>query len=163
MSRHDNKILKDGERLRVPMTMRDSLSPLQQSVAAFTDGRTTDPTALNRPGFRVPTVLDRTKVRDAYAADEAYLRNRYKCGDGEQLCDDCGGEGYDQDGTACDTCRSRGVLPGQDGYHTDADAKTYNDLTIKDQTIQDRIRDHRQNMARLHSQLDTELQNAWRQ
>ena len=29
----DDKILKDGERVRVPMTMRDSLTPLQQSVA----------------------------------------------------------------------------------------------------------------------------------
>jgi hypothetical protein len=160
----EDKILKDGKRIRISMMMRDSAIRDGDAKPQFTDGRTTDATALHRPGFRVPVVQDRTKVRDAYAADAVYLRNRYKCGDGERLCDDCGGEGYDQDGNVCDTCHGKGVMPVQNdgGYHTDADAKTFNDLTIQDQTIQDRIRDHRQNVARLHSQLDAELQDAWR-
>ena len=70
----DDNILQDGQSFRVSMTQRDSLSPLQRSVAVardskpvITDGRTTDPTALNRPGFRVPTVNDRKATRDAYA------------------------------------------------------------------------------------------------
>jgi hypothetical protein len=69
----DDEILKDGQRVRISMTMRDAAI----RDAKFTDGRTTDPTALNRPGFRVPAVQDRRAVHDAYEAYEADLTNAY--------------------------------------------------------------------------------------
>jgi hypothetical protein len=80
------RILKDRGRVRISMTMRDSLSALQRSVAddtardtnRITDGRSDDPTALNRPGFRVPTVQDRRAVNDAYAEYQNELTNAYR-------------------------------------------------------------------------------------
>jgi hypothetical protein len=59
-------VLKDGRAVRVPLMLRDSLRQ-QDARPRITDGRSDDPTALNRPGFRVPTVQDRRKVADAYA------------------------------------------------------------------------------------------------
>jgi hypothetical protein len=73
----EDKILKDGERVRISMTMRDSLRS-QDAKPQFTDGRTTDPTALNRPGFRVQVVNDRRAVRDAYADYETDLVNAFR-------------------------------------------------------------------------------------
>jgi hypothetical protein len=65
-------MLKDGVRMQVRMTMRDGsrnphMTDVQRAVAArasedakpqFTDGRTTDPLAGCRPGFRIPAVAD---------------------------------------------------------------------------------------------------------
>jgi hypothetical protein len=53
----DERILKDGERLRVPLTMMDGLSPMQRAIARdsvqVTDGDGQRGIALNRPGFRM--------------------------------------------------------------------------------------------------------------
>jgi hypothetical protein len=97
----------NGELRCVPLRSNDA-------KPQFTDGRTTDPFALQRPGFRIPVVNDRRAVHDAYTADDAYLRNRYKCGDGEQLCEDCDGEGYDADGNQCETCNSSGTVSARE-------------------------------------------------
>jgi hypothetical protein len=83
MSRHnddDDKILKDGESVRISMTMRDSLdnNRITDAKPQFTDGRTTDPTALNRPGYRIPAVNDRRAVHDAYAKYQDELVNAYR-------------------------------------------------------------------------------------
>jgi hypothetical protein len=152
----DDKILKDGARLRVSMTMRDSLSPLQRSVAAstqdakpqFTDGHSiVDPAAGLKPGWRMPTVQDRTQVHDAYAKADRQMRNRYKCGDGEQLCDGCGGDGVDQDGNACDACHGKGVT---------------SDKLLPDPASDHRPLDHQANMDQLYREHDAQLSNAWR-
>jgi hypothetical protein len=131
--------------------------PLKSTDAKpqFTDGRSTDPTALNRPGFRVPVVNDRRAVHDAYATDASYLRNRYKCNDGERLCEDCGGEGYDEDGTVCDTCNGDGVIDEDDIEDNDTD-RSDNPDPISDS------HKHRQTMDRLYRERDLELTNAWR-
>jgi hypothetical protein len=152
----DDKILKDGQSLRISMTMRDSLSPLQRSVAdsannRITDGRTTDPNALNRPGFRVPVVNDRRAVRDAYAAYETSLVNRYRVGDGMQ-CPDCFGSGEDEDGGDCPMCKGSGVLPGGNGDDLP-------DPASDNRTIDQ----HKQTMDQLYRERDEELSNAWRQ
>ena len=70
------RVLKDRGRVRISMSMRDSVS-LRDAKPQFTDGRTTDPTALNRPGYRIPVVQDRRAVHDAYEAYEADLTNAY--------------------------------------------------------------------------------------
>lgn len=61
----------NGDMVCVPLRSSDA-------KAQFTDGRTTDPTALNRPGFRVPVVNDRRAVNDAYTAYETSLTNAYR-------------------------------------------------------------------------------------
>jgi hypothetical protein len=168
----DDRILKDGERLRVSMTMRDSLSPLQRSVAdstnnRITDGRTTDPLALHRPGFRVPIVNDRKAVRDAYQHYETSLVNRYRVGDGVQ-CPTCFGSGEDEDGGDCDACEGSGVMPDQDS-RTGKGGKGFGstneggydkpDPASDSRTVMDQ---HRQRMNQLYADHDNELANAWR-
>jgi hypothetical protein len=168
----DDKILKDGESLRVSMTTRDSrLSPLQRSVAAstgsrqdakpaFTDGHNlVDPAAGLKPGYRMPTVQDRSRVHDAYDKADRIARNRYKCGDQESVCPDCDGDG-DIDGEQCDRC-------GGDGTVSEADDKSRfgsrNEGGDPDPTSDSRTRDqHRQTMDRLYAERDAELANAWR-
>ena len=44
----ENGVLRDGARHRVPLQMRDSLTPM------ITDG-TSDPLGLHRPGWRIPS------------------------------------------------------------------------------------------------------------
>jgi hypothetical protein len=101
-----NGVLKDGKSLRVPLTMRDSAARGNNRI---TDGRTDDPTALNRPGFRVPVVNDRRSVNGAYAKYETGLVNAYRVGDGK-TCPDCGGDGEDDDGKPCAKCHGRGAV-----------------------------------------------------
>jgi hypothetical protein len=60
----------NGELQCVPLKSQDA-------KPQFTDGRTTDPTALNRPGYRIPIVQDRRAVHDAYEAYETDLTNAY--------------------------------------------------------------------------------------
>ena len=49
----------------------------------ITNGRSVDPLALHRPGFRVPVVNDRRAVRDAYQHYETELCNRWRAGNEE--------------------------------------------------------------------------------
>jgi hypothetical protein len=165
------RILKDKGRVRISMTMRDSLSPLQRAVAdstgsrgksqdakpAFTDGyNLVDPAAGLKPGYRIPVVQDRRAVRDAYAADAAYQRNRYKCGDGERLCDDCGGEGYDQDGNVCDTCHGKGVMPEVEDQREPG-------KLLPDPASDHRSLDrHRANMQQIYDSYNRDLEQQWR-
>jgi hypothetical protein len=109
-------ILRDGRSVRVSMQMRDAAmtrhtGQRQQTSSKnrITDG-TGNPLGLHRPGWRIPTVQDRRATRDALQRYETQISNRFKCGDGERLCDDCDGEGF-VDGIVCDACGSDGVLP----------------------------------------------------
>src|SRR5262245_1265316 len=95
MRRHrhddDDRILKDGQRLRVPMTMMDHLTPLQRAVAQSST-RVTDSqggiVGLHRPGFRI--AAQDSPVHDArYAAD---LTNRW-CRPHADECPICNGDG----------------------------------------------------------------------
>ena len=58
-------ILRDGQRLRVPMMMRDHLTPLQRAVADATFDA-----SLHRPGFRY--AADYTPQREAL---DQYIRD----------------------------------------------------------------------------------------
>jgi hypothetical protein len=172
----DDKILKDGESLRVSMTMRDSLSPLQRSVAdatsrvtnRITDGRTDDPLALNRPGFRVPVVNDRRAVRDAYQHYETSVTNAYRVGDGTQ-CPECFGSGEDEDGE-CSACEGTGIMPerssgtskGGKGFGSRNEGGYDNDEPDPASDSRQAMDQHRQTMDRLYRERDAELANAWR-
>ena len=109
-------VLRDGCTMRTSMTLRDAAMARQQQASTnkITDGRTNDPTALNRPGYRIPVVNDRRATRDAYASYETGLVNAYRCGDGEVQCPTCYGEGVDADGKDCDDCNGTGLMPEPD-------------------------------------------------
>jgi hypothetical protein len=97
-----NGVLRSGFSLRVPTMMRDSVRPL------ITDGRTDDPMALHRPGFRIPVINDRRAVRDAYARYEADLIRAHRLVD-KRTCLDCD-NGVDDDGNQCETCNGSGTV-----------------------------------------------------
>ena len=131
--------LRNGCTVRVPSTLRDS----QQAKPQITDGRTDDPMALHRPGFRVPVVNDRRAVRDAYAKYETRLVNAYRVGDGK-TCPDCGGYGEDDDGEPCATCHGRGTVSasergtgkgfgnGNEGQRSDGSRSVTRDQAYRD-------------------------------
>jgi hypothetical protein len=108
-------ILKDGRSVRVSLTMRDSA--MSRQANRITDGRTSDPLALHRPGFRVPVVNDRRATRDAYQQYETGLANRYKVGDGEVQCPHCFGSG-EINGEDCDDCDGTGLMAEPDAGST---------------------------------------------
>jgi hypothetical protein len=136
-----NGVLRDGFTMRVPLTMRDSLSPLQRSVAdstardnnRITDGRSDDPTALNRPGFRIRTNDIRQKVMDAYQDYEDALVNAYRCDDEERD----GSEDF------CGASTSRESLPR---HRADSEM----------------MQDHQTRMNKLYADRDRELSEMWR-
>jgi hypothetical protein len=154
ISDHDafdrNGVLRDGVYMRVPLTMRDAMRA-RDAKPQFTDGRTTDPLALQRPGYRIPIVNDRRVVRDAYEHYETSLVNRYRVGDGVQ-CAQCYGSGEDEDGEDCSMCSGSGVMPGGNGDDLP-------DPASDNRTIDQ----HKQTMDQLYRQRDEELSNAWRQ
>jgi hypothetical protein len=137
-----NGALRNGFSMRIPTTLRDSAAkPL------ITDGRTNDPTALHRPGFRIPVVNDRRKVVDAYAKYEtglvtAYRVNAYRVGDEEAQCPDCDGSGEDEDGDTCETCNGSGTVSaserstgkgfGNEGHRSEDSRSVTRDQAYKD-------------------------------
>jgi hypothetical protein len=170
--RHDddlfdsNGILRDGARLRVPMQARDAARMTERqrhrqvedtlrsvnTRGRITDGRTDDPTALNRPGFRVPEIQDRRGVLDARQQYQTQIQNRYKCGDGEMLCPDCEGEGY-INGDLCKTCNGDGVI---DDDSTPKDEGGGYDSHNHSLDQQRQVRDQQ------YLDYDSEIASAWR-
>jgi hypothetical protein len=135
----DRGILRNGFTLRVSTMMRDAALPGTRQDNRITDGRTTDPMALHRPGFRIPVVNDRRAVRDAYAKYETALVNAYRIGDGK-TCPDCGGDG--EDGEICATCHGRGTVSarerstgkgfGNEGHRSEDSRSVTRDQAYKD-------------------------------
>lgn len=90
MTRHDDDepfdergILKDGRSARVPMMMRDAMSPLQRAVAQHRlamqlhDGHG-GPVG-HKPGYAFSTDASQNDAKEqAYAAYDAELRDAYK-------------------------------------------------------------------------------------
>jgi hypothetical protein len=133
-------VLRSGFSLRVPTMMRDAA--LSGTRNRITDGRSEDPMALHRPGFRIPVVNDRRAVRDAYAKYETSLVNAYRIGDGEAQCPDCDGSGEDDDGEICATCHGRGTVSarerstgegfGNEGHRSEDSRSVTRDQAYKD-------------------------------
>ena len=80
----ENGLLRDGHKIRVPLTMRDAMSPLQREIATqrarITDGNgNCGEFAFSRPGYRI---LVDAAVRDAREAAHReyvdYITNAYK-------------------------------------------------------------------------------------
>jgi hypothetical protein len=158
------RILKDGGRVRISMTMRDSLSPLQRAVAAstgsrqhakpsFTDGYSiVDPAAGLKPGYRMPTTQDRSRVHDANDKADRQMRNQYKCGDQESVCPDCDGDGY-IDGEQCDRCGGDGTVP---------EAGDKSRFGSRNEGGDPDPASDAQTMDRLYRERDAELSEMWR-
>lgn len=137
--------------------------PLRSQDARITDGRTMDPLALQRPGFRIPVVNALRAVRDAYATYETALTNAYRVNDGEKQCPDCDGEGRDDDGNVCDLCGGDGVVPSD--YEDDRGApKNFGsgNEPRDSRPLNQVMQDHRRRMDKLYADSDRELSEAWR-
>jgi hypothetical protein len=64
----ENDILRDGQRLRVRMMMRDHLTPLQRAVLDHNTTVVVDSfgdTSLNHPGYRFIQGMDRSAAEEA--------------------------------------------------------------------------------------------------
>jgi hypothetical protein len=126
--------LRNGFSMRVPTTMRDAMRA-RDAKPQFTDGHSTDPLALQRPGWRIPVVNDRHAVHDAYQRYETALVNAYRVGDGVQ-CAECLGSGEGPDG--------EGFGSGNEGGYRDPASDS---RQVKDQA---------------YRAYDNDLENAWR-
>jgi hypothetical protein len=139
----DRGILRSGCTMRIPMTMRDA-APSGTTANRITDGHSTEPFALSRPGYRIPIVHDRRATRDAYAKYQTGLVNAYRLHDGETQCPDCDGDGEDDDGETCATCHGRGAVSarerstgegfgsGNDGHRSEDSRSVTRDQAYRD-------------------------------
>jgi DnaJ-class molecular chaperone len=171
-------ILRDGKSVRVPLFMRDGLSPVQQAVAqssvSVTDGQG-DTVGLHRPGFRLADAAAPLRARDAaYSAYErelttAWRGNRSRAdAAAERLCPDCDGSG-EIDGEECDSCGGTGML-AYEGNAEEAERNTEthheglgrNRRRVDHRTVQQAMRDHQNKMADIYDKLDHELSETWR-
>ena len=145
-----NGMIRDG--VSVKVMVRDHKPP-SWADAKFDDGG--DPTSGNRPGWRIPLHDDKRRavVADAYATYEAQLRNRWKCGDKQNVCQDCSGSGIGNDGGACDSCGGEGVI---DDDYVDT-MPTPHTPRVTDAA------QHREVMSKLYQDYDRSLGQAWRQ
>jgi hypothetical protein len=106
----DRGILRSGFVMRT--MMRDSNTT---RGARFVDGNGNSGLVLHKPGYRIPTNDSRRSiVEDSYAAYEREITHRYKCGDQEKVCPDCGGDGADEDGDTCQTCNGSGTVSARE-------------------------------------------------
>jgi hypothetical protein len=139
-------ILKDGERMRVPMYAMDGsmdhLDPLQRTVvrdklqdARITDGAGNSGLSLHKPGFRISNTVTRDRsIYDAYDAQVASAYRNVGAGESEFR--------GQREGDSC-TAKSD---QGRDGS---ADSK-----------LNDAMRDERE---AAHQEYQDRIQNAWRE
>jgi hypothetical protein len=136
-----------------------------KSQDAFTDGCRPLDVAGMRPGYRMPTVEDRSHVHDAYARYNTGVANAYKIRDGEMQCPQCFGSGQGVDGDDCTSCNGTGTMPDP-ASRANAGTSRFGSNNPDDDPdpASDRrtIDQHRQTMDRLYAARDAELSNAWR-
>jgi len=148
-----NGILRSGFAIRVPMQMRDASR--QDAKPVVVDGHGNGGLALRRPGYRIATNdTRRALVADAYAQADRQAGNSWKMRDGDQLCPDCDGEGYDEDGTVCDGCGGDGLLPEQERARASSNFGSGNEGGSSDASTM--LRDQ------AYQSYDNDLANAWR-
>ena len=160
--RHDDedRILKDGQRLRVPMMMMDHLMPLQRAVAQSST-RVTDSqggiVGLHRPGFRI--AAQDSPVHDAsYAAYLAYdqdLTNRW-CRPHADECPICNGDGS----VPSDYEQTEDEVP--ENTSTQHEGLGHNRRRVDHRTVAQMMYDHQNKMTDIYDKLDHELSEAWR-
>jgi hypothetical protein len=163
-------LLKDGRRVRV--SMMDSLSPVQQTVA-LSNLRVLDgqhgTRGLSRPGFRIPATDARERqtsdaairARDAAYADyERDLVNAYK---------NPPGFGGDPSITSFGSVGQREGGTGMLDYEANAEDIVRNAATHTEsarrrdhRTVAQMMRDHQNKMADIYEKFDHELSEKWR-
>jgi hypothetical protein len=172
----DEGLLKDGQSVRIPLYMKDSLSPLQQAVAlsslSVVDGQG-GVTGLHRPGFRLDArdarkierqTSDAMRARDAAYRDyEIELVNAYKTPMG------FGGD------PSITSFGVRGSVSQREGgtgmldYEANAEDVVRNAATHTEsacrrdhRTVAQMMRDHQNKMADIYEKFDHELSEKWR-
>jgi hypothetical protein len=160
----------DGQMQCVANQSQDARPAFVRKPVAFVDGNGNplDLTAGNRPGYRISTSDARQKVMDAYAKADRRASNTWKVRDGQSLCEDCDGEGYDEDGNVCETCNGDGVMPEvaderEEGKSLFGSGNGTGRSDDPDPASDSRTRDqHRKNLDRLYRERDAELSQMWR-
>lgn len=109
----DGSTLRDGFTARIATQFRDASASRHRPL--ITDGSGNSGLALHKPGYRIPTNDSRRSIiEDSYAAYEREITHRYKCGDEEKVCPDCGGDGGDEAGDTCETCNGSGTVSARE-------------------------------------------------
>ena len=150
--------LRDGVSMHVPHRLRDSDTGLS---AMFTDG--TSDGGGNRPGFRLRIGDNRKAQNDAISAYDKEISNRWKCGDGQQVCSSCSGSGIDPDDPddSCIDCGGSGVTNIDNGYEQSA-GEAFQNTAADKRTVDQRVKDHARNMARIYDAYDQNLGQMYR-
>ena len=138
----ENGLLRDGHKIRVPLTMRDAMTPLQREIpterARITDG--TGNYRFSRPGWRMLADASVNDAREAARREYLdYITNAYK--EPQRM--------RDQD--------TRAAEPGLVGHDEPPDRHRFDGMTV-DQIA----RCHQENMRRIYDQIDRKLSEAWR-
>jgi hypothetical protein len=172
-------VLKDGQRLRIPMYAMDSMDPVQRAVAqlAITDGQG-DTVGLHRPGFRIAAADAPLLARDAAYSDyereltTAWRGNRSRAdAAAERTCPDCDGSGLGKYGDTCKTCSGTGTVPAdyeESAEEAERNAETHheglgrNRRRVDHRTIEQMMHDHQNKMTDVYDKLDHELSETWR-
>jgi len=166
-----DRVLKDGERMRVPLRMMDSLS---RDVAAhfgrtmvqdakIVDGFGNGGLSLHRPGHRLfSSGQGDQSFYDEYDRD---ISTRYRDANHTAGVEGVGSSGFAgrRVGDRCMVKSKRDI--GEDGdrgriMEIDGELVCVSDNHRNDDALD--VRDHQQRMSDLYSELDRELSNAWR-
>jgi hypothetical protein len=162
----DDGILRDGFSVTVPLTMRDSMTPLQGSIAQSTarlhDGHGNRDMVGHRPGFIMDAHDARDAVKEAYRLRDEADANAWRAG---------GAEG--REGAVC-TVRN-GEYPeyfGSPGRIVDGvctpielidEGELRDMLPLRDGLTLDQLQlAHKERTGRAYQAYDEELRNAWR-
>lgn len=182
----DDSIVQDGQVLRVPMTMMDSMDPIQKAVARssvrVTDGSGKGGLNLMRPGFRIAANDARktTTVRDPQgrlketweteeeedgtsdamrARDQAYADYENRLVNAYKANDAASVE----EGI-CPDCNGEGEINGQVCRRCEGTGEIDEDEpdTSDHRSIGQRMRDHQTRMDKLYDSYDQHIREAWR-
>jgi hypothetical protein len=168
--RSNDDLLEDGERSRVPMFAMDGMDPVQRAVARHaarvTDASGNSGLVLHRPGFRF--VLD--DAAGAHAKEVAYRRadaemvnawrNPPTNATNSRACPECDGSGLGENGEDdCPSCGGTGALDAD--YERKAE-EAASRRGSDSRSVNQIVRDHQANMARMYDEFDHELSETWR-
>ena len=167
-------ILRDGERLTIPLMMRDSspnprLSPVQRAIAAATHDAVTFDAASHRPGYRHPATNDAAAHAATISARNAYEIYQREISDAWKSKSPPSGsypEGNGCDaGDACTVNGSSGTLQaiaGHDGWLRCVAADDNADHSNDSRSIQHDAQSAQAIKDAAYSAYDLETQNSWR-
>jgi hypothetical protein len=164
----DHGVLKDGQRLRVPMYAMDSVQKaIAREALRVTDG-SGGTQGLHRPGFRIPTTdADDDAVCAAHADYQRELCDSWKkpVGFGGDPSITGAGEHGQQGSREGDPCMRDGLAGvlrmGAAGLYCDIGDDEPDDAS-DNRSVQQIIRDHQERMSDVYAAHDAEISQAWR-